>query len=202
MITLYLVRHGQTDWNVSHRFQGQSDIHLTEKGRIQAQAIAQRLAAEEIHAIYASDLSRAWDTAEAIASHHNIEVIATPNLREASFGQWEGLTYDEIQQRDPEAVKAWHEDIGNFSPPEGETLHQLADRVTAAYVNIAANHQDQTVLAVAHGGSLQMLICILLELTPEHFWQFNLDHCSLSKVLMYEEKAILNLLNDSGHHKT
>lgn len=199
MLHLLLVRHGETDWNLSQRFQGQSDVPLNEKGHQQAAAIARRLANEEIHAIYASDLSRAWDTAEAIAKNHAREIIAEPRLREGSFGQWEGLTYAELRQREPDAVEAWHEDISSFAPPDGETLYQLAERVDAAYQYIAAKHQDQSVLLVAHGGSLQMLISTLLGLPPISFWQFNLDHCSLSKISIYGEGAIINALNDTNH---
>jgi len=177
MTQLFLVRHGETDWNVTQRFQGQSDVPLNENGHQQAAAIAQRLAAEQIHAIYASDLSRAWDTASAIASHHEIDIAAEPRLREGSFGQWEGATYDELQQRHPEAVKAWHEDLGSFAPPDGETLHQLAARVASFYEHIQTKPQDETVLLVAHGGSLQILICHLLEIPIEKFGmvQFELN---------------------------
>jgi alpha-ribazole phosphatase len=199
MITLYLVRHGETEWNAEQRFQGHSDVPLNENGRRQAEAIAQHLATQELDAIYASDLSRAWDTAAAIAAHHDIELAAEANLREGSFGQWEGLTYAEIEQRDPKAVAAWHEDISSFSPPAGESIHQLHDRVAAAYRQIAARHADQTVLLVAHGGSLQMLICLLLGLPAKSFWQFNLGHCSLSKISIYEAGAIINTINDTNH---
>lgn len=199
MIRLLFVRHGETDWNRAQRFQGQSDIPLNATGRAQAQEIGRRLAKEEIDAIYASDLSRAWDTASVIANLHGIEPTPEPALREGSFGQWEGLTYNEIQQRDPEAVQAWHEDLSTFTPPGGETIQQLSERAVAAYQQIESKHQDQTVLLVAHGGSLQMLICSLLGLSAKSFWQFNLDHCSLSKIMVYEAGAIINYLNDTNH---
>jgi alpha-ribazole phosphatase len=199
MIKLFLVRHGETDWNINYRFQGQTDVPLNEKGREQAEAITQRLASQEIQAIYASDLSRAWDTAVTIAANHKIEISPEPRLREASFGQWEGSTYAEILTLDPAAIKAWREDIANFSPPGGEILNQIAERVNAVYQEIIANHADQNILLVAHGGSLQILICLLIGLPVENFWQFNLDHCSLSKIFVYDEGAIINLLNDTSH---
>ncbi len=199
MTQLLLVRHGETDWNLAQRFQGHTDVPLNENGRQQAAAIAQHLADEEIHAIYASDLNRASSTATAIAEHHPCEVIAEPLLREGDFGQWEGLTYTEIQARDPEAVRAWHEDLLNFAPPDGETPRQLAERVASFYSNIQAQHHDETLLLVAHGGSLQILICLLLDIPIEKFWQFNLAHCSLSKISIYKEGAIINYLNDINH---
>lgn len=199
MIKLFLVRHGETDWNVKQRFQGQSDVPLNATGRAQAMAIAQRLSGEQIDAIYASDLSRAWDTAAAIAKTRALKIRPEPNLREGNFGEWEGATYDEIQTRDPEAVKAWHEDLSTFAPPGGETINQLTARVKKTYQQITTEHEDQTVLLAAHGGSLQMLIANLLGLPPKAFWQFNLDHCSLSRISVYDTGAIINLLNDTNH---
>ncbi len=199
MTLLLLVRHGETDWNVSQRFQGHTDVPLNEKGRQQAAAIAQRLASEEIHAIYTSDLSRARDTAVEIAEFHQNEISADPRLREGDFGEWEGATYDEIQNNYPELVKAWHEDLVNFAPPAGETPHQLAERVASLYEEIKTKHQDETAILVAHGGSLQILLCIMLNIPIGKFWQFNLAPCSLSQVSVYEEGAIINLLNDTSY---
>ncbi len=200
MTQLYLARHGETDWNAKQRFQGQADIPLNENGRCQAEDLAQRLADETIDAIYTSDLSRAWETAQTIAEHHTCPLIAESGLREASFGKWEGSTYAEIQASDPEAVQAWREDMANFAPPEGETLDQLAQRVISAYDDIRQKHNaDESILLVAHGGSLQTLIAYLLDLPPAHFWRFHLKPCSLSVISVYKEGPILNLLNDTYH---
>ncbi len=199
MTQLLLVRHGETEWNLAQRFQGHTDVPLNEKGRQQAAAIAKRLADEEIHAIFASDLNRAASTASAIAECHSCEVINEPLLREGNFGHWEGLTYAEIQARDPEAVKAWHEGILNFAPPGGETPRQLAERIASFYNKLLARYHDETLLLVAHGGSLQILICQLLDIPIEKFWQFNLSHCSYSSISIYEHGAIINVLNDRGH---
>ncbi len=201
MTQLILTRHGETDWNVAHRFQGQSDVPLNGRGREQATLLAQRLAAiETFDAIYASDLSRAWDTAQAIAAHHTCPLIAVPGLREGNFGEWEGCTFEELQTRDPEKIKAWMEDVGAFTPPGGETLHTIAERVAAAYEEIAHKHSDEeAILLVAHGGSLQMLIRHLLGLPINKFWQFQLSHCSITKIAVYPEGAIINLFNDACH---
>jgi len=194
-----MVRHGETDWNLKGRFQGHSDVPLNSIGRQQSAAIARRLAGEDLHAIYASDLSRAWDTAVAIGNHHECEIIADPRIREGNFGQWEGMTYAEIETRDPQAVKAWHEDLLNFAPPAGETPLQVAARAAAFNDDLRANHQNEALLLVAHGGALQILTCLLLGIPIEKFWQFNLDHCSLTKISVYDEGAIINLLNDTNH---
>ncbi|MBI4759502.1 MAG: histidine phosphatase family protein, partial [Chloroflexi bacterium] len=103
---LLLVRHGETDWNAEERYQGTTDVPLSAQGRAQAQALTSRMAGEVLDAIYASDLQRAWQTAEVIAAPHGLPVRPEPRLREIDFGAWEGLTFDEIRQRRP-AAKAW-----------------------------------------------------------------------------------------------
>ena len=101
MTKLIIVRHGQTLWNLERKYQGHSDIALTDTGLKQAQAVAERLAEEAVAAVYASDLSRAYKTAGYIAAKHNLTVHTVPELREIKFGDWEGLTYEEISVRWP-----------------------------------------------------------------------------------------------------
>jgi alpha-ribazole phosphatase len=202
MVRLILARHGETAWNAQARYQGQADVELNEAGRRQAAALARRLARlakGEIHAIYASDLQRAWKTAQAIAAPHSLPMRAEPRLREMSFGDWEGLTYGEIQERDPQTLAAWEADPLHVSPPGGETLAQVAARVQSALDDVTRSHQDQTVLLVAHGGPLRVLICLALGLDPRTHWQFRLDTAAISELEIYEAGAILNYLNDTEH---
>ncbi len=199
MTQLILVRHGLTKWNASHRFQGQTDISLNETGRRQVAALGQRLASEHIDALYTSDLKRARQTAEAIAAHHTVDPYPEARLREISFGQWEGLTYIEISQRDPHALAAWQEDIGEVAPPGGESLKQLALRVQSVLENIHNHHAGESVLLVAHGGTLQVAICLTLGLPLGMYWQFHLAPASISRIAIYPQGAILNGLNDTCH---
>ena len=172
MVRLLLIRHAATAWTAQGRFQGQTDIPLSPHGRRQATALAQRLMAETLHLLYASDLQRAWETARAIAAPHALHVHAEPRLREMAFGRWEGLTYAEIQQQDAESLAAWERDQLHSAPPGGETLLQMTQRVRAAYVAMLAAGQDKTVGLVAHGGPLQLLLCLALGLPPQAYWQF------------------------------
>lgn len=199
MVRLILVRHGETAWNAQGRYQGQTDVPLSEAGKQQAAALGCRLAREEIHAVYASNLRRAWETATCIATPHGLPVRAEPRLREVSFGAWEGLTYGEIQERYPQALAAWEAGPLNVAPPCGETLAQVAERVRSALHDVTCAHGEQTVLLVAHGGSLQALLCLALGLAPEARWQFRLDVASLSKLYLYDESAMLMCLNDAHH---
>jgi probable phosphoglycerate mutase len=210
---LLIVRHGHTSWNSDGRFQGQLDIPLDEVGQAQAAAVARRLAhelqraQERPGAIYASDLSRAWQTArsiqnaiaEAIQPEPIPPLVLEPRLREMHFGEWQGLTYAEIQACQPAALAAWEADWLNNAPPGGETLTQLVERVQAVYHEILAAHPDGTVLLVGHGGALQALLCMALGLPPERFWQLQLDNTGLADLRIYPEGAILNLFNDTCH---
>jgi broad specificity phosphatase PhoE len=145
MTTLLLARHGETDWNRELRIQGSSDIELNELGRRQAQSLAQELTDVDLDAIYASDLSRARATAAAVAATHGLEVKLDPRLRERSFGNWEGLTREEVHAMPP------------GSRHDGETDEEVRERMLAAVQEIAAAHPGEEVLIVSHGGALNTL---------------------------------------------
>ena len=199
MIRLLLVRHGTTAWNREGRYQGQTNVPLDKTGVQQALALRSRLAREEIGAIYASDLKRAWQTASAIAVPHALVIRPEPRLREIDFGIWDGSTYHEIKQRSPEALAAWEADPLNAAPHGGESLGQVTARVRAALDDIARVHRGQTVVVVAHGGSLQVLLCLVLGLVPNARWQFRLSAASLSELQLYEGGAVLTRLSDCSH---
>jgi len=200
---LFLVRHGQTDWNILRRFQGQSDIPLNEVGQKQAMALADRLSTQHIDTLYFSDLQRTHETANIISSLSGCkpELHPDPHLREINFGDWEGLTYNEIKEKYPDALAERENDIYKNAPPNGETLEQLCTRVRTILDELYAKHKDQVVLIVSHGGVLQILLCLALNLKPTMYWQFHLSTASLSEVAFYPkgDGAILNLLNDICH---
>ncbi|MDP2948876.1 MAG: alpha-ribazole phosphatase [Chloroflexota bacterium] len=196
---LVLVRHCETSWNCEGRFQGWADVPLSEVGRRQAVALAAALAREEMHAIYSSDLRRAWDTALAVAQCHSMSVCEEPGLREMDFGSWEGLTYDQIRERWPNCLAAWQADSLHVAPPGGETLRQVADRVKAVVDKIGCAHGDQTVLLVGHGGSLQVLLCLALGLSPAAHWRLRLGPASITELSLSEAGAVLTRFNDVHH---
>ena len=109
VMELLLVRHGETDWNRDRRFQGHADPPLNETGRAQARALADELAGEVIDAVYTSDLARARETAEILAARLGAEVVPLRELREIDVGEWQGLTWTEIEERYPDGALAWHE---------------------------------------------------------------------------------------------
>jgi alpha-ribazole phosphatase len=196
-----LARHGQTAWNFQNRYMGQADVPLDETGLWQAELLGRRLAGESLAAIYTSDLQRANQTASAIAGHHTCPLILDVRLREMDFGVWQGLTYAEIQQTDRKNLEAWEADRLKNAPPGGETLNQFGERIEAAYRSIVQAHSEETTLLVTHGGVLKVLLCLVLGLPPERYWQIQLSTASLSEIWVYPEGGSLNLLNDACHLK-
>lgn len=195
MTHIYLVRHGETAWNVEGRFQGQSDTPINETGRQQADALGRYLKGKNLQAIYTSDLIRALDTSRIIAAYHNVDIKPDPRLRELNFGSWEGMDYYEIQSKHPIVLTEWQENILKTAPPGGESLEQLAKRVQVVYEHIISIDLKDEILIVAHGGVLQVLLCYALNLPFQNYWQFHLDPGSLSEIAIYPEGVILNRLN-------
>lgn len=195
---LTLIRHGETDWNAERRFQGHRDPPLNTEGRLQAAALGETLARQAVGAIYCSDLKRAAETASAIATHHELTLTTDPRLRELSFGEWEGLTHDQIQEGDGERYRRWQEDWTNRGPPGGEHLSDLAARISAFCEDLPT---DQNVLIVAHGGSLRVLLCELLELPTQNYWRFRLSNASVSEIAVYPSGAVVQRWNDTAHLK-
>ncbi|MES2530953.1 MAG: histidine phosphatase family protein [Pseudomonadota bacterium] len=154
---LIAVRHGETEWNVDTRIQGQLDIGLNATGLWQAGQVGRALAEEPITAIYASDLSRAWQTAAAIGAARGLEVQAEPRLRERAFGHFEGRTFAEIDAELPEQARLWRTRDPDFEPAGGESLLRFRDRITAVAAELAARHPDELIVLVAHGGVMDVL---------------------------------------------
>ena len=152
------IRHGETAWNVDTRIQGQIDIPLNDHGCWQAQQLAKALVDEDIDAIYASDLSRAFDTAQAVASTKQIPIEAHPQLRERHFGDFQGHTWEDIQKQWPEDAEQWRVRHPEWTPKGGgESLVMLHARIAALVHDMASPHTGQQVLWVTHGGVLDIL---------------------------------------------
>ena len=195
---LILVRHGETNWNVAQRYQGQSNVPLNNVGQWQAQQVAQTLAKQSIEQVISSDLQRAQATARPIAVIHHTPIQFDSRWRELNFGTWEGLTYAEIMARNADYFQQWVENPMEVAPPAGETLTSYSQRVASAWQQIEQS-KARTIVLVAHSGSLQLLLCYLLHLPPTAHWQFKLDHASLSYLQIYPTGAKLVTLNNTQH---
>jgi alpha-ribazole phosphatase len=155
---LYLIRHGETELNKQSRFIGRTDIGLSEKGKLQAEALAKRLCSVDIKAIYSSDLLRAVQTAEPIAICHNMSINLDKSLREIDFGAWEGKTYSEIEELDSVHLHAWLEDPVNTNIPDGEPWQDFKNRIKEAIDRIIKAEKDGDIVVVSHGGPIKLLV--------------------------------------------
>ena len=223
LIRLLIVRHGETAWNASGRFQGQTDTPLNAAGHAQAVAVGDRLASEELHAVYSSDLRRAYDTALAVAAPHGLEVHADARLRELNFGDWQGLTYAQIASDHADALAYWNEDRVNRCPPGGESLGQVAQRLEALLDEIrgledgapdrassvattglgsdtaAKANGDRTVALVSHGGTARLILCLLLDYPLGDYWRFEVDNTAIAIIELQDHGPVLIRWNDTHH---
>jgi len=151
---ILLIRHGESVWNASRRWQGHSDPPLSPEGVRQAEALAERLAGERWAALYASDLERALATARIVGAPHGIEPVADPRLRELDIGAWGGLTRAEIAARWRDVLSAFDAGDVHARPEGGETRAELEARVHGALHDLAARHHGASFAVVAHGGVL------------------------------------------------
>jgi probable phosphoglycerate mutase len=199
MTRLIAVRHGETAWNVDTRIQGQLDIGLNATGLWQARRVGQALADEDIGAIYASDLSRAWQTALEIAKPHGLVVQPEPGLRERAFGRFEGMSFAEIEATLPEEARRWRERDPEFEPEGGESLLVFRERVTRVAAELAARHPGQLVALVAHGGVMDVLYraATRQELQAPRTWQ--LGNAAINRMLWTPEGFSLVGWSDTAH---
>jgi probable phosphoglycerate mutase len=197
------IRHGETAWNVETRIQGQLDIDLNDKGRWQAMRVAQALADEHIDRIYASDLSRARATAQAIAqrtSHPPAQTVQLhPGLRERGFGTFEGQTYAEIEAQWPDASRRWRQRDPDFSPPGGETPTQVMRRVSDTLNLLAHPHLGQQIVLVAHGGVMDMLYRLATQQGVDTPRSWELGNAAINRLLWTPDGVTLVGWSDTRH---
>jgi len=192
MTTIYLVRHGEVEGNTGdHRtFAGARDLPLNERGLLQKEAIAKRLQNEKIDAVYASTLQRAFQTGEAIAAKHNLGVTGMDALREVNYGDWEGLSEDDIAREHADLWRARVEDPWNVAPPHGESYSMLWARLEPAWTQIIRDNEGKTVVVVGHNGSLRVLLCELLDAPAKNARRLQIGNCSLTKVQIGDVRTI------------
>jgi broad specificity phosphatase PhoE len=164
---ILLARHGQSDWNATRRWQGHADRPLTERGRAQASALAERLAHIDLDAVYSSDLRRAADTARVVAEAQGLGLVQLPELREVDVGSWSGLTRDEAEERFPDGFSRWREGFPGWD--DGEDYDEMAQRVIGAVVQIALAHEDGRALVVSHGGPIRAIHAAALGLDVHEY---------------------------------
>jgi probable phosphoglycerate mutase len=196
---LIAIRHGETAWNVDTRIQGQLDVPLNDTGRWQAKRLSTALADESLQAVYSSDLLRAYETARAVAHVSGHVVLTDQGLRERRFGEFEGHTWKEIEERWPAQSARWRKRDLEFAPAGGETLRQFYDRVVEAATRLAKAHLGQTIALVAHGGVMDCLYraATRIDLQAPRSWQ--LGNASINRLLYTPEGFSLIGWSDTQH---
>lgn len=182
---LLLVRHGETDWNRETRFQGRIDVPLNDNGREQARKAAQFLKDVPLDFAFSSPMVRPKETAQIILQHHpNIQLELQDGLREISHGLWEGKLEAEIEQTYPGELHRWRTVPASIQMPEGENLRQVWERAVDAWQTILESvaNQTQTGLVVAHDATNKVLLCHVLGLAADHFWNFRQGNGAVSVI--------------------
>ena len=199
MSKLILVRHGETTWNIEMRYQGQTDISLTANGIEQAGKVAQRLAVEKIAAVYSSDLSRAFVTAAQIAAVHGLDVLTRRDLREISFGEWEGMTYDSLDLDGGGTGNRLFSHPAEIEIPGGETFFEVQQRMMEALRELAQRHEGQTVVIVSHGAAIRTVLCDVLGMDLNRLWAIRQSNTAVNILEVLPQKVLVSLVNDVHH---
>lgn len=224
--TLYLIRHGATEGSSEKRYYGSTDIPLSEEGMWQIRKISlfverhlqnatrsgnagclrgtQRMdevadPAGVLTAVYSSGLMRAFKSAEIIGKSYGLTPRVNDDLRERSFGIWEGMTFSEIQEAFPAEFEAWLGDPHRYCPMNGESTAQVKDRVIRALDGIVAGHAGQNIAIVAHGGVNRIILCHILGMPLENVFRIEQDYAAVNVIEFRENDPVVKLLNGRMH---
>lgn len=193
------IRHGETAWNVDTRIQGQLDVELNDTGRWQARQTALALQDEDIAAIYASDLSRAFETARAIGAVAGLQPVPVPALRERHFGHFQTRTWAEIETQWPQQAQQWRTRVPDWSPQGGESLLTLRARISDAVHTLAQRHLGQQIVLVAHGGVMDVLYRLATGQELQAPRQWPLGNAAVNRLLWTPQGLSLVGWGDDRH---
>ena len=193
------MRHGQSTWNQQHRIQGQLDPPLSDEGRQQAALLGARLGGRRFAGFYASDLKRAFETAEVIGASLGLAPEPNQSLREIFLGAWEGLRTEEIADRFPEAWACWVEEPDWDCVPEGEGAAAFDARVGSALEEMLTRHPHGDVLVVTHGGVIQVALHRMVGRPSRGLFPFKIQNASITLIEKRDARMVVGGVNDIGH---
>ena len=200
MTRIILVRHGETTWNIEGRYQGQEDTPLSERGLKQGHLLAEGLRHIPIDLAISSPLQRSYQTCKFCADLHNLPVATDERLLEINDGSWEGVLAGDIQRRYPVEFAQWHGEPEKVVMPDGgESLEDVRQRVRAAFDEYVEKYPDKTILVAAHDAVNKAIICDLLGLGMEHFWQIKQDNTCINVLECNDGVWRAVLLNSTNH---
>jgi broad specificity phosphatase PhoE len=201
MLEIILARHGETDWNVAEVFRGRIDVELNETGVKQAGLLGKYLSEVKVDAVYSSPLKRALKTAEVVAGYQAIEVNIVRGLIDFDYGEWQGLSHQEVKDRYEELYVEWLSRPEQVRMPDGESLEGVRKRTMTVIGDVVENHYEGRVVLVSHRVVNKILICALLGLSNSHFWNVRLDTCGISSFNYEGGRFILTKHNDVSYLK-
>jgi broad specificity phosphatase PhoE len=200
--TIYLIRHGQTDWNKEKIFRGRVDVPLNEHGKKEARALSRHLEYVRATAVYASPLSRAFETAEILARPHSLKVKRDEGLIDMDYGKWQGLPDAQAREQFPGTHHLWHENPQRVKFPGGESLAMVRKRALASLDSISLKNPEGTVFVVAHRVVTKLLMASALGLSNSAFWKIRQDNCAYNIIELSESGATVLLMNDTCHMRS
>jgi len=200
MVRIILARHGHVDWLAPERFRGRAELPLSDLGRRQAQAVARYIAATwKPDAVYTSPLGRCRETGAEIAAPFRLELRPVDGLADIDYGEWQGLTRDEAQERWPDETELWFRTPHIAAIPGGETLAALLSRTSAALRDILWRHPDQTVVLVGHDSVNRVLLLFALEAPLSRYWHLRQEPCAVNELFFDSDSFIIGSINQTQH---
>jgi len=202
MTRVYLVRHGTTDWNKEEIFRGRLDCKLNETGQAEARALAEYFTDIPLQAIYSSPLSRAMETAQAVAEAKALQVVPHPEFIDIDFGEWQGLPLKEVREKYSELYRLWRERPEAIHFPGGENLARVRARAWEGLQKVVRENPDKTALILSHRVVTKVLICTVLGLDDSHFWNIQQDTTAVNCIEYNRGFFVTSLINDTCHLKS
>jgi broad specificity phosphatase PhoE len=196
---IYLIRHGETNWNAERRIQGRLDAPLSVRGAEQVRALAEALSGRPISAIYSSPLPRALETARPLAVAHKVPVWQFDQFREIDQGEWESRLLDEVQRNDGDRLRAWRDAPESVRVPGGETLAEVQCRAVRALTALAERHAGTQVAVVAHGGVNKTVLLWILGASLASYWRIRQDNACVNLLEVDGDNRRVLCLNDTSH---
>ncbi len=198
---VYVVRHGQTAWNLEEVFRGRMDIPLDETGKKEVHLAGEAIKDETLHAIYSSPLSRSMETAENIAKFQNIEVTPLDAIIDISYGEWEGVGLVEVKKKYPDLYDLWLKAPHKVTFPNGESLEAVRVRTMGAIENLLEKHTNENIALVAHRVPNKVICCSLIGIDMSNFWRIQQDTASTNLFKYKDGQWTISYLNDTSYLK-
>jgi alpha-ribazole phosphatase len=200
MTKIFLIRHGETVDANSRRYKGHIDIDLSDNGIDQVKRLSDYMVQNRstlfkdrsngLDAVYCSDLSRAMKSAEIIAEPFDLKPVVNVGLKERNFGVWEGMSFDEIKDKWPDAFDSWAANPVEFSPMEGESTLEVKERAMKTYDEIVSKHEGECIALVAHGGINRVILCELIGIPLENIFRIEQDFAAMNEIEIWDYPVV------------